>query len=165
MWIKRRIEKEIKENEYLSEYLEEKIVKNRVESSLRWFIEKAVKNKYYFYIFSILNIVWPIATGIVLSLPMDVDRMKVCITILMGMATITAAMLPLMEFHKKWSIYRDQAEGIKRIACISFLNQGEKNEQDSEKEGKDREKDLLQDLEESMWQTHKGWMKIVSSDK
>lgn len=124
MGIKAVIEKDIQENQYLLEQFQDTYIRERTSYCLRWHTEKAVKNKYYFYILTSLTIICPVVSGILLSVASQDDVWKVLSGIFMGMSTASAALLTMLDPRRKWGIYRNLAEVIKAVwQSIGFMPQ------------------------------------------
>lgn len=154
MRINNTFEKEIKENLYLIESIKNPLIKARSESNLKWFIRKAVKNKYYYYLCTIITILCPIISEIILLLPIQNNTYpRVISGIVLGISSLVAALLPLFDFRKKWGIYRNQAEELKTILVEMSGNDGK------------NENDLLHKMEESVRETHENWMEPFKTDK
>ena len=113
------IQSEIAENKYLSEAIQDPFIQLRIQSSLEWYIRKAQKNKHYFYIFSMITIICPILSGVVNLIEVN-EQLRIFSSGIMGCSSVTAAFLNLFNVNKKWMLYRNQAEGIKRM--VSLLN-------------------------------------------
>lgn len=139
------IKSEIAENKYLSEAIQDPFIQLRIQSSLEWYIRKAQKNKHYFYIFSMITIICPILSGVVNLIAVN-EQLRIFASGIMGCSSITAAFLNLFNVNKKWMLYRNQAEGIKRMVSIYVTN------------GQTDKETFIEQLESFMGETHKSWM-------
>ena len=144
---------EIEENQYLTENIQDPVIKNRIVYNLTWYIKRACGTKFWFYCFTILTIVCPVVSGIVLTSPLEDSFAKMLSAIILGISTVAAALLPLYGFHKKWTLYRNQAEEIKHILITAYC---EKNVSDEE---------LLHRIEESIKATDEKWTNHQENSK
>lgn len=113
-----------------------------------------MKNKYYYYLCTIITILCPIISEIILLLPIQNNTYpRVISGIVLGISSLVAALLPLFDFRKKWGIYRNQAEELKTILVEMSGNDGK------------NENDLLHKMEESVRETHENWMEPFKTDK
>jgi len=152
MVIKKIADKEWNNNKYLIEAIKNnETIKKRVENCLRWFINKAVLYKCCFYLFSLITIILPVASGIIISIPTEVPTIKLLYSILSGLSAIAASVLNLFDFRKKWGLYRNQAEEIKRILSKSAINASTNEE-------------TLHQIEESISFTDKCWRDDLDND-
>lgn len=150
MGIKAVIEKDIQENQYLLEQFQDTYIRERTSYCLRWHTEKAVKNKYYFYILTSLTIICPVVSGILLSVASQDDVWKVLSGIFMGMSTASAALLTMLDPRRKWGIYRNLAEVIKSsLAKYRFYA---------------TEEEFLLELEKNVSATHEKWIQSFNSE-
>jgi hypothetical protein len=146
------VNREIEENKYLLEYIQDSFVKSHLEACLKWYIKKAVAHKYYFYFFTFLTIFSPVVSGVILGISGENFVLKIISSVFMGISTIAAALLTMLDSRKKWGIYRNQAEIIKGILVQCYL----------EKENVD---DLLEKIEKSMERTHEKWLENFQGKK
>lgn len=140
---KRTIERELRDNRYLTESIENLFIKDYCEKQLIWYTRKAVFYKYCYYIFTIITIVCPVVSGIIFVLPIDSDKIKLGSEVILGFSTVSAAMIPLLDCRRKWGIYRNEAEMVK-----SFLTRYNLDG-DTEK--------LINHMEQSKQNTHENW--------
>ena len=166
MFYKIAAKKEIEGNKFLSQNIKNQFIRKRADNCLQWFIHKAVKNKYWYYSLSVLTIVGPVASEIVINMSDWNPYARLISSIILGISTIAAAFLNLFDVRRKWGVYRNEAEDLKRILSM-FEAKGdneketeEGDEIEAEKEnGKEKnERMLLEQMEESMDSTHKKWM-------
>lgn len=145
MRIKTVIEKDIQENQYLLDQIQDSCIRERTAYCLRWHTGKAVKNKYYFYILTSLTIICPVVSGIFLGMSSQDGVWKTLSGIFMGISTISAALLTMLDARRKWGIYRNQAEEIKNsLARYRFYT---------------TEEEFLLELEKSVSATHEKWIR------
>lgn len=140
--------KEFNENQHLLDSISDEIIKNRISSSLKWYINSAVKAKYYFYFLSVVTIVAPICSGILINLPLTDTCIKIIASVFAGLTSACASILNLFNFRKNWELYRNQAEDIKRILAENL----------SEPIG---DKKILKKIEKSMQDTDKSWAEML----
>lgn len=115
MFVKKIAEKEWEENKFLLNIITNENVKSRIASTLNWYIYNAVKAKFYYFLFSLITIVTPIATSVIVNFPENGTVFKIISSIFSGITATSAALLNLFDCRKNWSLYRDQAEQIKSI--------------------------------------------------
>ena len=142
------LKKEIEENEFLINQIEDDFVKQKVRVNMEWYITKAVKNKYYFYCLSSLTVIAPVLAEIVLLLPVGEHYTRFLTGIFVGVSTIAASFLSLFEVKNKWKLYRNQSEKLKGM--LSTYS--------ADKEG------FLEKMEKSMEETHEMWKKIFEEE-
>lgn len=143
--IKKLADNEFELNKFLLDQIKDEKIKQRISQSLYWYIKKAIATKYLYYALTIVTIVAPTISAIVLNSTLPVDSSKLISTIVLGCSSVSAALLPLFNYHKKWVIYRNQAEDIKRILAKELA-----------KDSID-EKELLASVEKSTLSTDKKW--------
>lgn len=114
--------KEYADNKYLIDFLQNEKIKNRVSANLFWYIKKATESKYGYYTLTIITIVAPVVSAIILNGPFEGGITKLVAGIILGFSTIAASLIPLFNYHKKWIIYRNQAEDIKRILAEAYID-------------------------------------------
>lgn len=141
--IKRTIDREVKENQYLTKDIKDPFMKNYVDEQMYWYIRKAIFNKYCYYIFTIITIVCPIVSGVIFVLPISNNWIKPLSEVILGLSSLSAALLPLFEFKKKWGMYRDEAEQLKSFLVYYNMDGNLKN--------------LVNNVERSKMHTHKKW--------
>jgi len=148
MW-KNVIKNEIEKNTYLFDKIEDDYIKKRLRVCFEWYVEKAIKNKYYFYVLSSITIIAPIVSEVLLLCPIDTCCVKLIAGIFIGFSTAATAFLSLLGAQDKWRIYRDQAEMIKSSLslCGGVVNE-----------------ERLQEFEKDMGQTHGLWKKISKNE-
>lgn len=140
--------KEFNDNKQLLVSISDEIIRSRIESSLKWYIYHAVKAKFYFYFFSVITIVAPICSGILINIPLTDTYIKVIASIFAGLTTVSASALNLFNFRKNWELYRSQAEDIKRILAKNLS-------------GPAGDQKVLKEIETSMQSTDKSWMEML----
>lgn len=145
-FIKRRIVKEISDNEVLFSNIEDTIAKEDARANFEWFVSKAVVCKFRYYILSIVTFICPTISQIFIYIPVESYVPKVIISIVLGISSLAAAVLTMLDSRNKWDIYRSEAERIK-----SILRKYNKAKESLEKER------LLDELDESYNETHKQW--------
>lgn len=148
MTVNRQAIKEFDENRHLLDSISDEIIKNRIGTSLKWYICNAVKAKHYFYLFSIITIVAPIISGILINIPLTDIYVKIISSLFAGLTSVCASTLNLFNFRKNWELYRNQAEEIKRILAENL----------SDPIG---DKKVLKKIEKSMQTTDKSWMEMI----
>lgn len=147
---KRTIERELKENRYLIENIENPVIKKYCEEQLNWYTRKAIFNKYSYYIFTIITIICPIISGVILVLPIDGDGIKVISEVVLGLSAFFAAMIPVFDCRRKWGIYRNEAEMIKSF-LIDYNLEGDTEQ-------------LMKKMESSKQNTHENWYQRFQED-
>lgn len=127
----------------------------RFEQSVKWYIKKANKFKYFFYLFSIIGIVFPASIPIVNSfLRSNHCESDFVITIISVSASISASFLTLFKAQEKWIHYRYVAETLQTE--YSFYTTAVGEYEDSEK----RLKRFLKKIESIMSDEHDQWLKM-----
>lgn len=137
--------KEYNDNKYLIDNIQDQNIKKRVDSCLKWFIVHAVRSKLMYYLFSAATIVLPILSSLFILFPMNDTARNIASSAILGVSAISAAFINLFDLKSKWSLYRNQAEQIKRC-LVGYLNDKFVDE-----------KEMLRTIEESMVKTDKKW--------
>lgn len=145
MLIGKIAKKEWNDNEFLLDIISDDKVKKRISSNLKWYIFNAVKAKFYFYFLSIITISAPILSGILINFTETNVIIKILSSSFVGLSSISAALLNLLDVRRKWGLYRNQAEEIKRILSEHLTNESVNNEI------------ILKKFEESISFTDKSW--------
>ncbi len=114
--------KEYADNKYLIDFLQDEKIKNRISANLLWYIRKATESKYGYYTLTIITIVAPVVSAIILNGPFEDEITKLVADIILGSSTIAASLISLFNYHKKWIIYRNQTEAIKRILAKAYID-------------------------------------------
>ncbi|MCH5206731.1 MAG: DUF4231 domain-containing protein [Oscillospiraceae bacterium] len=149
MTANRQAVQEFNDNRHLLDAISDKLIRSRIESSLKWYIRNAVTSKHYFYFFSVITIVAPIFSGILINLPLTDTYVKIISSIFAGLTSACASALNLFNFRKDWELYRNQAEEIKRILAENL----------SDPIGDQK---VLKRIEKSIQSTEKNWMEMIS---
>lgn len=144
--VRKEIERELNENEFLVSNIQDSFLKARVWGSYKWYASKAVKSKYRYYSLTIITILFPILSEIILCIPLDETISKVMVSVVLGGSTLCAALLTMLDVRHKWEIYRSEAEYIKNMLTVYYF------EPDDAKK-----KEIMKELEKSYEDTHKKW--------
>lgn len=136
--------REFEENKFLLDSISDVKIKTRIETNLIWFINKANKCKMFFYIFTIITIIAPIVSTILISMPMDEGKIKFLSCCMSGITTVCTSIIGVLNIKKSWEIYRIQAEIIKKNLSRKLYN----NLTDQQ---------ILEEIELSMELTDKSW--------
>lgn len=123
--------------------LENPCIKQRAASCLKWYIEKAVKNKYYYYILTMFTIVCPLISTIILCASRERLGIKIASVTATAISTTAAALLTMLDVKRKWGIYRSQAEMLKTQLALQGCA-----------ETKRTDKEFLEAMEDSMKKTY-----------
>lgn len=151
MFIKSTVSRESYDCERQLEKLRNGHAKTRIRSCLLWYTKKAVKNKYCFYILSMVSFLVPIILNVILVFSTESLGIQLISFILMGCASFAAYLQQLLDARRKWKIYRFQAEAIKKEVSLF----------DPEK---DSETALLKKIEDGMDLTMAEWMKYFERE-
>ena len=138
-------QREYNDNTYLLDKISNENIKKRINSNLKWYIAKAVKAKRWYYNLSAATIVAPIISGIIISINSNKDIVDLVSAFILALSSISASFLNLFDLKMKWSLYRNQAEDIKRF-LVAFSVSEEMSELD-----------LLKAVEESIQKTDRKW--------
>jgi hypothetical protein len=93
-----------------------------INDTLKYYVCRARRNQYMFFIFSVLLLLINFAVLVVNQIPFDSNNVaciKLTITILSGIATLMASISALFRFTDNWSRFRKRAEDLK-IQCLLF---------------------------------------------
>ena len=138
-------QREYNDNTYLLDTITNDNIKRRIDYNLKWYISKAVKAKRWYYILSAATIVAPIISGIIISINTNKNIVNLISAFILALSSISASFLNLFDLKMKWSLYRNQAEEIKRF--LVFFSTSEEMS----------EFDLLKAIEESIQKTDRKW--------
>ena len=138
--------KEYDENEYLIREIKNEVVRNRVAYNLNWFIKNAVKIKFLFNILTIITIIAPISSGIILNFFDYSFIFRFVSNVILGISSISASFIATFDLKKKWELYRVQAEKIKHILSEDIIY------------GDRDDKDILERIEKSIRNTDEQWV-------
>ena len=133
----------------LLDKLQEPDIKMRTEENLRWFVEKAVRNKVYYYTLSIISFLAPITINIAMVFSTENVRVRLICAVASGVAAFTTYLLQLLDVRRMWGIYRSQAEMIKSNLALYGLP------------GHDDPVKFAEKTEDDMAQTHEKWLKSI----
>lgn len=146
-FMKKEIEREIKENDFLFKKIDDEFIREREYVNFKWFVGKAIKNKYYYYILTSITIIYPVISEIMIFVPTTEVKVKLITGAILGTSTIAAAMLSMLDVRRKWGIYRNQAENIKNMLTQYGIETN-----------KTKKDEIVKQLEESYSDTHEEWM-------
>ena len=147
--ISKIIEHEYSENQILLNEIKDYKIKQRISYNLKWFIKNAVKAKYFFYILTIITVVSPVASGILLNISDGNITLKVISSIMLGISSISSSFLAIFDFKKMWLMYRNQAEQIKHMLSEYIVSKHI------------NEEELLKDIEKNIKITDRQWGEIL----
>ena len=147
MFMKSTIEKEMQDCECLINKIGDLNNKEHIKNSLRWFVEKAVKNKGYYYLLSIISFLAPAIVSVVMVFSTEKTMIQIVLAIVSGSAAFSSYLLQLMDVRRKWRLYRNQAEIIKSSLSL-YRTPGHTDESE-----------LVKTIEASMNQTHGRWLR------
>lgn len=145
-FVERKIRKELSNYEFLFENIENGLEKTSILVEFEWFVRKAIKCKYRYYILSFITFVCPVISEVLICMPSEAYVIKVITGIILGGSSVAAALLVLLDVKNKWNIYRNEAENIKWIL----------RKYNSEKDIHKKE-DLMKELADSYSKTHEEW--------
>lgn len=132
----------------------EQICRKRTEYALNWYIRRAIKNKYMYYVFSCIGIICPLVCNILVICIED----KMVTVILSSITSFAASMLALTNARAKWENYRSAAEMLKREYTLFLSETGIYS-------GKKRVSRYLHNIEGYMQETHGNWQKNFNVDE
>lgn len=144
MLFKSLAKKELSDNDFLLEKITDKYIKRRIEISLRWYTYNAIKGKICYYFLTLLTIIAPVVSTLLLNLTDTNSPEQIASSIILGISTLAAALLGMFDFQKKWGLYRIQAEKIKQYLALFETNEPEH--------------DLLVKIENSIKSTDEEWL-------
>lgn len=158
---KEKLEKRIFQNNVDNSIIKNDDIRLRFLESANWYIESAHKNRMYFYIFSVLEILLP---GVILVLNSfssgEFNITKVLISVFSVLSTFVAALMTIFQFHKKWINYRSILEELKTELSYYANNVGIYGVDSIEKD-----KAFIETIEKLMKAEHNDWIKIVKTEK
>lgn len=95
----------------------EDLITARVRNLLEWYLIVAQRKKCWFYFFSIISIIIPVAIGLLSGMPQNAPgnslNILCLISILSGILVIINALAALFNLKDDWKRYRTTAERIK----------------------------------------------------
>lgn len=153
MFVKKKTEQEISDNMYLFEEISSPFIRTRILVNFKWYVSNAVFAKYWFYLLTGITIIAPVIAGCVLYLPLETNTGKLASAVILGISTVSAAFLTMLDLRKRWGLYRNQAEKIKQMLSQFKINANQ------------TEEELLEAIENSMNSTHETWIKPFEVEK
>lgn len=128
----------------------EEICTNRTKYALKWYIKKAILNKWIFYILTSISIASPLLSTVLVQVCKDGKELVT--VILAAMTTLATSVLAMTNARMKWDNYRSAAEFLKTEYTLFQARVEPYN-------GEDRTSVYLNKIEDSMKQTHSKWEK------
>lgn len=143
---------EIDKNMYLLDPITNSTLKTRIAEELEWFIIASVKAKHWFYFFSVITILSPLLSAVLLDFQETTNViLKVLISSLSVLSSASAALLNLFNCKNNWGLYRRQAENIK-VFLSTYAND------------KISEEELFQMVEHDVLQTNSKFHKKLNNN-
>ncbi|MBQ2902349.1 MAG: DUF4231 domain-containing protein [Agathobacter sp.] len=138
-------------NDYLSgltpSFSQNPICKARTIYCLNWYSKNACLYKFIYYALSIINIIVPLLSSLIISFAPAQDKL---VAVLSAIASFCASLLSLWGAKDKWTNYRSVAEFIKMHYAL-YLSQAEPyNTPNSDSL-------YLNTIEQKMQNTHSHW--------
>ena len=153
------VKKEKEDFKKLYEGIKNDVVRERIRASGEWYIENAAKYRFWFYVFTILGIVAPLAITVISSIGAEGDGAvvaRVAIAVCSVLATFSSTFLAVSKCKEKWTNYRHTVERIKSVLVKYSVEEGE----DSEKL-----RNLVERTEQIMKEEHDRWKEISEKDE
>lgn len=133
--------------EKLYERFDDETMKSRIKSTGEWYIKKALKYKNMYYIFSFINIIFPLVVTVI-STGVFGDKYIQGITVgLSAGVTLAASSLTFLKCRDKWTLYRHTIEQIKKELALYWVCNKEER----------KECELMKVLEKYMEEEHNEW--------
>ncbi len=138
--------------------IEDEILRKRVENSLLWFINKAKSSKFFFYLLSVMGIVFGAVVPVINSFEIDNSIMRPLISIIAVLGSISIGICTLFNFKETWIRNRSSAESLKN-ECFDFVSKSGKysgiNDAKSKKRFIDNLNIILSDEGKKWSESHK----------
>ena len=126
--------------------IQDEVIKRRVKQVLVWNIKKATKNKFIFYLLSILALILNASIPVINQL----NQYDIIVTIISSIVVVITGILTLINFKDVWYRYRVTVENIKRECIMLSCKYGEYENEDREKKFIINFENLLLD-ERDLW--------------
>lgn len=154
------IKKEKEDFKKLYEGINNDVVRERIRSSGEWYIKNAAKYKFWFYVFTILGIIAPLAITVISSAKIGVlkddDVVRVITASCSVLATFSSTFLAVSKCKEKWTNYRHTVERIKSELVRYSVEEGE---------DKEKLRNLVEKTEQIMKEEHDRWKEISEKDE
>lgn len=150
------MENEREDIEVLCCVIDDEVLRKRIESSMKWYMKNAVKNRKRFYLLSFLTIIMPLLATLFngwVGLPNS--YIKNLVSFCSMLATLSASALGLMKCQEKWILYRNTVEKMKKLVSLYHVEEIEKGELII----------LIQKLEDCMDEEHLKWREMRSMQR
>lgn len=123
---------------------------------MHWYIRKAVQYRFSFYFFSIIAIVCPLVSTVLLNSNVN-EALGITVNywIIAGLSIVTSlasSMLALFNMKEKWNIYRSAAEYLK-MEYIEFIS-------DEKVRSQEEIEQYVKRINTHMQQIHVKWQEI-----
>lgn len=100
-------------------------IRKRFLQSLIWYIKKAKFFKRFFYFFSVLSIIIPIAVALLNQFVSLTDDSKIIVSILSSLTAVISSLLTLFKLQEKWIQYRCAAEALQSELSLLIAENGD----------------------------------------
>lgn len=147
---------EMQDFEILYKNIENEVIRERIRTTGQWYIENAIRYKYYFYTLSIVGIVLPLIISSVNVLGCDYKNLiRIVTTIASAIVSLSTGILTFMKCGEKWTLYRSTIEMMKRELTLYWVNAADEKALEN----------LVYKLEKIMDKEHNKWEKIQQKDE
>lgn len=147
---------EMQDFEILYKNIENEVIRERIRTTGQWYIEHAIRYKYYFYTLSIVGIVLPLLISSVNVLGCDYKNLiRIVTTIASAIVSLSTGILTFMKCGEKWTLYRSTIEMMKRELTLYWVNATDEKALEN----------LIYKLEKIMDKEHNKWEKIQQKDE
>lgn len=131
------------------------ICKTRTIYSLNWYSKKANFYKYTYYTLSLINIVVPLSSTVIISFFPSED---ILVAVLSALASFAASLLSLLGAKDKWTNYRNGAEFLKSQYTLYLSHAAPYNTIESDSL-------YMTTIETQMQTFHANWMQSQKTSK
>lgn len=142
---------EAEDFEKLYRNIENDVLKGRIESAGKWYIEKAILYKRLFYVFNIISIILPLCIAVVNVVDQNAQLLTVIIS---SLTSFTTALLAFTKWGEKWMLYRNAIESLKSKLTLFGVSNGSQEELQQ----------LACDIEKIMHEEHNKWNYVQNTN-
>lgn len=142
---------ELQHLQYICEQIKDKDFAERVLYHQKWYIYKANRSKFYYYIISFLNILIPLITSLLHALDINSKNIQSLLIVLPLVVSFLGSMLILFRFFDLWTTSRKTATQI-NIFLDKYLDEQKNPLFESHKKKLHNEFEAIINKESKQWQ-------------
>lgn len=142
---------ELQHLQYICEQIKDKDFAERVLYHQKWYIYKANRSKFYYYIINFLNILIPLIISLLHALSLNNQNIQSLLIVLPLIVSFLGSLLILFRFFDIWTTSRKTATQI-NIFLDKYLDEQKSNLFESHKKKLHNEFEIIINNESKEWQ-------------